>query len=478
MRIALIVDNPRRDLPGIALVAAELCRQGATCFLVPHNWARRELGALAPDFVLFSFLRYANIDLIQGLLDARVKIGILDSEGGVLRSLEHYVETVPFDLKLRSSIACVCSWGNKLADHLIQQQLFDSRQLTVTGAPRFDFYASQWHQAAIEMAPYVKQYSRPLVLINSSSPLSNPRFTTPDEEIEVWVNVGHDREDVIRWQGLMRRTMLDLANLTNTLAARFPSYTFVFRPHPFEKLETYRDLLDARDNTHLLNTGTVVGWLLKTDVLVQRCSSTAIEAGLAGIPSLSAAWVPAWTEIEATESVSVQCQTEEELVDQIERFVEDKAARPPSILDALDCVTRDWFGAMDGNAHKRVANRILEQAPDCANVSLRGARKVHYGLLPSVSLRSQLVLMLKMGLGIPADWSPRRWRTQSNDRWEKSGKRFDLEEVQFLLDAIQNNSPEESVSSTRLGATYARTRGDYRLTYTQGHSITIYPLTR
>jgi len=43
MRIALIVDNPLRDLPGLVLVAAHLVNAGATVDLVPMNLQQWEV---------------------------------------------------------------------------------------------------------------------------------------------------------------------------------------------------------------------------------------------------------------------------------------------------------------------------------------------------------------------------------------------------------------------------------------------------
>ena len=56
-RIALLVDNPYRDLPGLVLVAWRLCQNSATCYLVPMNLQRGELWPLVPDFVLLNHFR-------------------------------------------------------------------------------------------------------------------------------------------------------------------------------------------------------------------------------------------------------------------------------------------------------------------------------------------------------------------------------------------------------------------------------------
>ena len=82
-RVALVVDHPQRDLAGLVLTAFELCRHGATCYLVPLNLQEREVWALAPDFVLLNYARLPNERFAHRLTEARIGFGVLDTEGGV-----------------------------------------------------------------------------------------------------------------------------------------------------------------------------------------------------------------------------------------------------------------------------------------------------------------------------------------------------------------------------------------------------------
>ena len=59
-RIAIVVDHPERDLAGLVLTALDLTQRGIVCHLVPLNLQEREIWALAPDFVLFNYLRRSN----------------------------------------------------------------------------------------------------------------------------------------------------------------------------------------------------------------------------------------------------------------------------------------------------------------------------------------------------------------------------------------------------------------------------------
>src|SRR5450631_1222150 len=74
-RIALVVDHPQRDLPGLALLAFELCQRGAICHLVPLNIEEREVMSLVPDFGLLNYFRTFNYRLGTWMARAGIAFG-------------------------------------------------------------------------------------------------------------------------------------------------------------------------------------------------------------------------------------------------------------------------------------------------------------------------------------------------------------------------------------------------------------------
>ncbi len=486
MRIALVVDNPLRDLPGLVLLAVRLCQQGATCFLVPMyygSWKGREYWALAPDFVLYNYLRTNNEGEVALLLDAGISIGVLDTEGGVLNNLDDYAQFLAREPAVRHRIACFCSWGRKLAEHAKHQDWFGPARVEVTGTPRYDFYAPSWRQAALRASPHADAYSRPMVLINGNFPGANPRFQTLEREAEVLVQYfGYTPAYARQWQDVNRRAMLGMAEMTNRLAERFPRVTFVYRPHPFEKLETYYDLLAKRDNLHLVKKGTVDGWILRASAVIQKSCSTAIEASVVGVPALSPAWLPtsAATYVPTAEEVSVRCETEDELADTLSAILAGRFERPAHIQARLDEAIADWFYRIDGRAHERVADCILQHMPaDGRRERLHHCRHFAYGLnshWPDWNARVRVALKDRLGLSV--HWS-RRGRVgvaQELATWPASEKYFSATQVQTIVDAIQAcglggpGSPQR-----RVGVAAAQERGDYYFGYREGQSVTVFP---
>jgi surface carbohydrate biosynthesis protein len=481
MRIALIVDNPYRDLPGLALVALRLCERGAECCLVPMNLAQAELGALTPDFALLNYLRTNNEDMARQLVtEAGIPTGVLDTEGGVFVDWDDYATgKMTANAEVRDLMACYCSWGKRIAAHAPAAGWYRTDQIAVTGAPRFDFYAKPWRQSARTLAPEAARFADgPLILVNSSFSLANPRYSPPEQEIDNWVKLGYDRADIAAKQATQRRTLDAMAALTNRIAARFPAAQVVYRPHPFERLETYHDRLDARDNLHLILEGTVDGWLLRADALVQRSCSTAIEAGMAGLPALSPAWIPTALPIDTVERISVPCADEADLMDRLDAAVRGERVIPPGVAEQLDAVIADWFYAVDGKAHERVADAILAHAGDAGSrVPTSTARRIHRGQFRAPApLRKRIAGMVRAALNLPATWTGSARGNVGGVRWDSSGKHYDPANVRALVEAINEaRTAAADHDPVPVDVLAAQAAGTYRFDYPAGRTVVVRP---
>ena len=87
-RIAIIVDNPTRDLSGAVLLGRELALRGEEVFLTSMNLRHREIPALAPDHLVVNYLRPTNDAFVEQLMHAGVRVTVLDTEGAVFQEPE------------------------------------------------------------------------------------------------------------------------------------------------------------------------------------------------------------------------------------------------------------------------------------------------------------------------------------------------------------------------------------------------------
>ena len=146
--IAIIVDNPTRDLSSCVLIAFELARRGLRVILVPMNYAENEIWAYQPNFVLLNHLRKSNENFVKELSHAGIEYGVLDTEGGVFFNLDIIKKSIGNNF-VRKNASFYCSWGREVKDYLIKEGFYDYNQVCVTGSPRFDFYHDKDQQKII-----------------------------------------------------------------------------------------------------------------------------------------------------------------------------------------------------------------------------------------------------------------------------------------------------------------------------------------
>lgn len=501
-RVALIVDNPCRDLPGLILIAMRLCQEGNTCFLIPMNLYITECEDLDFDFILLHALFPHDEEFVKKFREVGIRIGILDTEGAVsnavsgrsggqfgmgalgsLSSLEAYVLRMSSDPEVRGQVACFCSWGTQLARCASQAEWFREEQIFVTGSPRFDFYTFPWRSASLRMLEDADRLPSPIILINTSFPLANPRNKTPEREKEMMQTLFNFPADYLESSHtLQKQAMAGMAELANDLTRRFPRVTFVFRPHPFEKLETYRPLLDRRPNLHLLRIGTVDSWLLRAKALISWNSSTAVEAGLAGIPALSPLWLPTPAPVPVVDDLVVACSTKEEMVQRVEDIVTGRFNISPERQERLREIVADWFYRVDGYSHQRVTSAIqqvlLNGWAEAIRPPIRRRLYLNPGRRQTNRLRTNVAHRIKEALGLPFHWSLLKWEPIEERRWDGSSKQFDVDSVRRWTEMLYEISQsDENLRLGPVGVEVVRRRS--RLPgHSWGRSIRLYPLNR
>lgn len=433
-RIALVVDNPLRDLPGLVLLAARLAGRGHEVTLVPMNLQHWELFSLAPDYVVANYCRPTNESLLRRLQACGIGVAVLDTEGGVLSSLEAYARTLSREEEVRARIDAFLAWGPALGEYVVREGWFRADQVEVTGAPRLDFYAEPW-RAAARRAANGSGDGGALVMLNGNFPVVNPQFQTPEQEAaQLVAKFGYTPERVAEWQRVQRETMEGLAGIANDLARRFPAVTFVYRPHPFEKAATYDRLLERRDNLRLVREGTVDGWILRSVAVIQRSCSTAIESALAGVPALSPVWLPTPVVMETAEAVSDPVPSPDAMAAALEAILDGRYAPPSAARETLAGIVDRWFFRVDGESGARAAERIARGAAAATGADLR----LCHDFLHAADARggARVLAGVRRALGRSPDWSVRTRRSVADTHWAATDKAFDSAGVGRLLGAV------------------------------------------
>lgn len=473
-RIALVVDHPQRDLPGLLLVAFELCRRGAVCHLIPLNLQEQEIPALAPDFVLLNYVRMFNYELGRKLVRARIPIGMLDTEGGVWESPGSYTEILWRDRDLLRIVRPACMWGRFLASHMIDEGYFEEKQVSVTGCARFDFYHPRW-RGILDPGRHDDASGRPRhLLLNTNFSTVNPRFTTREQSIEYQHReYGWSYEAIQKIADAEDASIKGMIEIASRLATDYPRQPIVVRPHPFENPEPYRRALGAFSNVTINDSGPVQPQINAALAVIQRSCTTAIESAAAGVPTFSPQWLPAPFLMPMAEEVSFRVSSYEALRAGLDGVLSG-AYRPPKELQAcIDRVIADCFHRIDGWSHRRVADAVQGALDGGRLVDESLCRRVAYGVGDErLQWTERLAAWLRYRMRLPAHYSFRRMRNVPNTNWMNTAKHLDPAEARDLLRGIEETAALCGDGGRALRIDLARERGDYHIPY-QGQALTV-----
>jgi surface carbohydrate biosynthesis protein len=355
--ILIFVDNPLRDLPANTFLAIFLVSKGFDVYLTPFNNAAYETFRLNPDYVLVNYARISNEVFLRRALDAKLNIGVLDTEGGVFVRMEkeggkpNVVKTFAQNSTVLTGIKDYFVWGKFLFDYLSDNGPFLTKCLHLTGTPRTDmlYYSATIHN-----------HKKDLILLNTSFPLVNPKFSTPENEARVLISkFKYDAEAImeeVRQQTFLLKRFIETSK---NLAACFPNERFVLRPHPFEKIEVYRDALRNRPNIEVSSENTIDYWLARSKALFHFQCSTAIEAALVEVPAFSMRADAHLRSIEAVEKLTDFCDTEEELFTKVGNVLNGKYSKSASLIQNREEVIRDIYFRFDGKASERICEKLV-----------------------------------------------------------------------------------------------------------------------
>jgi len=476
-RIAFFVHTPLRDLPGTVLTAYELCQRGADCFIVEQKDGFGEIWAIAPDFVMLPAFREYYAPRVQQYAEAGILFGLSDSEGVIWSSMEEYRNTLWKDGTLSKKASCVCMWGKTPADYVVANDIFESKQVFVTGCPRFDFYSgshSSIYPVSLENNRGEKngKLNRKYILINTNFTNGNYSDLPLDVHAERYAaNYGGNLDDVLRMCRKDRKAVEAVSEMACRLAADFPDIDIIIRPHPQEHTAPYQENIQKISNLYVERSGSVTPWILNASVVIQRSCTTAVEATLAGIPAISPQWIGFSQYYPIPESVSIQSPDYDHLKATLKSILAGDFQMPAEIETNLKSLISEWFHKNDGLSHKRVAEAILSTLSSKSRLDRKKCIKFLYGLNKLRPIRKgSFGNILRYGLGLSTNWTLPQFRQPNGSKEKHQSQR--LEWISELVKGITAAKVDENPKQVNISS--AREHSDYTPRDYSGGTIVMY----
>ncbi len=379
-RVALILDNPKRDLDGLALVACQLLRSGVGAMVVPMYQQGYDLPLLAPDVVLVNYARLNNKDLLATYRAMGSRVAVMDTEGGVLS--EHGADSpANWARHFRASgfaemVDGYFFWGEKVREAFLADSGLSVDALRVTGCPRYDVCAPPWSNALV----YPKEG---YVLINTNFSSINPIYTRSDErEKRIFKDLGWEADYVDRLFSDLTAVFPRYLETLARLAHDNPAARFLVRPHPFENPMPYRERFGGVPTVEINGEGNILPVIAHASLVLHLNCGSAVETNLLGKIPVSLEFLNTDT-MRRHAPLPSQISCPAEGYDELCAWVRDPggcAARHDPALVMKDHIA-PWFGPIDGRASERLADGLVELARRSTRTprrslarSLRGGR--------------------------------------------------------------------------------------------------------
>lgn len=463
LRVAIIVDNPKRDLAANTLLANELTNRGYEVYLVPLYIQRRELLAIRPNITILNYHRKGSDWLVEFVLKLKSKVFILETEGAVFADFDKTKEMFSTNEEVKSKIDGYFIWGNTIYENFIKHKIYPQDKLFLTGSPRTDLLADKYKSVVANILEKelnedeLNVFKQKYFLINANNALINGILSN-EQETRVNLNqtFGYDWDYIDSLLKEQHERLAILIQLTKKLATSFPNETFVIRPHPFEKKETYRELSELYSNVHVINSGSIDGWLCNCKAVVMKNCSTSLEASIAGVPVINIGWLKHIHNVIETEKISQKAASEEDVISIIKMILNGEFKLEASSELERTKIIYDMYFNNDGENHIRIADVIESKTRNWNPIEITDAEanklsKTNIGISNKI----------KNKLGLNQYLSLKSFKLiDPNISWVKSSFYFGEDEVQNILSSL-NSKHNAIVNQMRFGNNYPFVRSVY-----------------
>ena len=229
-------------------------------------------------------------DLHINLFNQGIKITSIDEENGLIKeNLKAFCKT-RFSEKSLKYVEKIFCWGNHDYSSLIETYNNFNNKFCKTGTPRTDLWRPVFKDYW-KMENILKGNNNQ-VLISLNFGLING-FETFEQKIKKLNKAKYfDRYpefeneiNLIAEQN--KKDFIYFKELINYLSKELKHINFLVRPHPRERLKTWENILDKRENIIINNDNNFNHALSNSNLLIQNGCTTAFQAVLYKIPVIS-----------------------------------------------------------------------------------------------------------------------------------------------------------------------------------------------
>lgn len=242
-----------------------------------------------------------------------------------------------------------------------------TKNLVITGNPRWDFLRPELHALLRQLAEPINKVHGKFILINTNSGNANSNKKSIEEIYKGYVKDGKldpsSQHFVEHWNDFMafeKSNLAAIGPLVRRLSVAFPSHKIIIRPHPAERTDFYEKAIAGISNAAVVFDGPVAPWLEACDLLIHTDCTTGVEAFALGKPIICYETIESplhgWL---LSGRLSVRATTEDQVVDAAGKLLSGKTNGFP-----LAEMKRQYDHFIAGQEGPLAAERIVAAASE------------------------------------------------------------------------------------------------------------------
>lgn len=319
MKILIPLEISARELQYKVYLCHLLALNGFECFLGKKGYIaylmKKEEGYIYFDKGYhdgFSDDIYKLVRSRNGYIVTLDEEGAIDFAGSPTL-LKRYSKTV------FQSIDQIFIWGKSQYD-LIKEKIDNPEKVMITGHPRFEMLKTQYHIFYKDEVKLLKEKYKNFILVNTNMGFGN---NIKGDAFVKDVNVGYGTwhsniEDIINYDKLKMKKYVSLAK------GFYPNYdgNIIFRPHPEEDFSYYIKAFNNYPRIIVINSGSVIPWIIASELMIHPDCTTAIESLLLGKKPIS--FLPYTENKSIITDLPVRVSHKIENIDELISFIRNK----------------------------------------------------------------------------------------------------------------------------------------------------------
>jgi surface carbohydrate biosynthesis protein len=212
---------------------------------------------------------------------------VAQDEEGLVRFPDH-VQAMRLETRALTVPRLLYAWGRDNADHWRALPTYDGRPIVEAGNPRADLLRPELRAIHAPAVAALSAEYGPFVLLNTNFSIVN-HFQSGHTSFRRAADADAATFQRI-WEGVSahkRALLRHFLDLIAPLARAIAPARLVIRPHPSEDQSAWQAAASGHANVVVATKGGVVPWLLASSGLVQNGCTTAIEAAMLDVPTVT-----------------------------------------------------------------------------------------------------------------------------------------------------------------------------------------------